>query len=292
MTWGSRGNVTARPAPAFPDHAPSTSCVRSPVASRSAVLARSSGRPVAVVTREKGKNDKLVALLEEAGIASVELPLIEHCDGEDRVRLPTVLRQEKFDYVAVTSPEAAHVFLDGWRKAGKPRLRVTVVGEGTGRELPAELGDNLQLAFTPSKANAVTLAAELPEADGGGGRVLYPSSSKASSDLQEGLAARGFTVVRLNTYSTRAASTVDPEALARAKSADVLTIGSPSAARAWLSVAGAHPPGMPVACIGSTSFEACLKLGFPKDLLFFPESPGLKAWAEVAALAVASKAHA
>ena len=151
MTWGSRGNVTARPAPAFPDHAPSTSCVRSPVASRSAVLARSSGRPVAVVTREKGKNDKLVALLEvqgapppsvhgtestphpltvttvwdrrvrsqEAGIASVELPLIEHCDGEDRVRLPTVLRQEKFDYVAVTSPEAAHVFLgESSRSAG------------------------------------------------------------------------------------------------------------------------------------------------------------------------------
>lgn len=42
---------------------------------------------------------------------------------------------------------------DGWRKAGKPRLRVTVVGEGTGRELPAELGDNLQLAFTPSKVS-------------------------------------------------------------------------------------------------------------------------------------------
>lgn len=37
---------------------------------------------------------------------------------------------------------------------------------------------------------------------GGTGRVLYPASCKASTDLQDSLAASGFRVSRLNTYDT------------------------------------------------------------------------------------------
>lgn len=37
---------------------------------------------------------------------------------------------------------------------------------------------------------------------GGTGRVLYPASCKASTELQDGLAASGFTVTRLDTYDT------------------------------------------------------------------------------------------
>ena len=38
------------------------------------------------------------------------------------------------------------------------------------------------------------LGAELPKVPGGDNTVLYPSSAKASSDLQEALGASGFTV--------------------------------------------------------------------------------------------------
>ena len=38
------------------------------------------------------------------------------------------------------------------------------------------------------------LGAELPKVPGGNNTVLYPSSAKASSDLQEALGASGFTV--------------------------------------------------------------------------------------------------
>lgn len=44
-----------------------------------------------------------------------------------------MLRTQRFDYVCITSPEAASVFMAAWRKAGRPEgLRIAVVGEGTG----------------------------------------------------------------------------------------------------------------------------------------------------------------
>lgn len=39
-----------------------------------------------------------------------------------RDRLPGLLRDESWDWVAVTSPEAAAVFLEGWEAAGRPQV--------------------------------------------------------------------------------------------------------------------------------------------------------------------------
>jgi len=263
---------------------------------------------------------------QERGIDCIEMPLIEHCEGEDLGKLAGQLREGGLDYVCVTSPEAARVFAAEWQRAGSPALRVTVVGKGTARELREHEGEGrLTIAFVPSKAsaqprrpapgapaprpaaapgvrgaceptrvrcsqaNAETLVAELPPIPGGSGRVLYPASAKAATTLQDGLAARGFQVLRLNTYSTRAVSAVDPATLEAARGADVLTVGSPSAARAWLAVAGAVPDGMRVACIGSTSFAACLKAGLPEGILFAPASPGLDGWADAVVESLGAK---
>ena len=111
----------------------------------------------------------------------------------------------EFEYVVVTSPEAAAVLLQGWREAGQPTLRyVASIGKSTSDAL--RLG-GLEVAFEPTKATARTLAAELPDllaasSSGRGCRVLYPASAKAATTLQDGLAARGFKVARLDTYST------------------------------------------------------------------------------------------
>lgn len=88
-----------------------------------AVCRASSQKPSVVVTREAGKNGKLIAALARHGIGCVELPLIEHAEGPDRAALPGVLAAGQFDWVAVTSPEAASVFLEGWEAAGKPKVR-------------------------------------------------------------------------------------------------------------------------------------------------------------------------
>ncbi|KAK9902026.1 hypothetical protein WJX75_001619 [Coccomyxa subellipsoidea] len=179
--------------------------------------------------------------LQQRGVSVLELPLVETATGPDWSGLPSALRQGDHDWVILTSPESASVFLQGWRDAGKPQVRLAVVGSGTGVVIEAAEEPDLHVVFTPSKANAEHLSAELPME--GEGRVLYPASAKAGAGLQDGLEARGFSVRRLNTYNTVQ------------DSADVA-----------------------IACIGSTSAKAAEKLGLRR--IYYPDSPGLEGFVE------------
>ncbi|KAK9804422.1 hypothetical protein WJX72_011920 [[Myrmecia] bisecta] len=232
--------------------------------------------PQVVLTREKGKNGKLRAALEQQGISCLELPLIETAVGPDRHLLPALLRDEQYDYITLTSPEAVSVFLEGWREAGQPQVCIAVVGEGTRQPLAAAgHSDLLRIEFVPSVANAVHLSAEIPKIEGGNMRVLYPSSAKAGSDLQSGLEARGFQVHRINTYNTLPVEHLDEATLQQARQAGVVAVASPSAVKAWLKHAGdKFAKDMAIACIGSTSARAAEKLGFSR--VFYPEQPGME----------------
>ena len=97
------------------------------------------------------------------------------------------------------SPEAAAVLLDGWAEAGKPSgLQVASVGSSTSTVLA---NGGLAPVFEATKATAATLAKEIPPpspsgADGSGlARIFYPASAKATTILQDGLAARGYTII-------------------------------------------------------------------------------------------------
>ncbi|KAG8654725.1 hypothetical protein MANES_05G170800v8 [Manihot esculenta] len=165
----------------------------------------SGSKPKVVVTRERGKNGKLSKALAKHGINCLELPLIQHTQGPDLDRLPTVLSNASFDWVVITSPEAGLVFLEAWKVAGTPNVKVGVVGAGTAsifNEVMQSSGRSLDIAFAPSKATGKVLASELPKSDKRRCTVLYPASAKASNEIEEGLLNRGFEVVRLNTYST------------------------------------------------------------------------------------------
>ena len=70
--------------------------------------------PKVVVTRERGKNGKLITALAKQEINCLELPLIEHARGPDLDRLPSVLSDNLFDWIVITSPEAGSVFLEAW----------------------------------------------------------------------------------------------------------------------------------------------------------------------------------
>ena len=52
----------------------------------------------------------------------LEMPLVETIPGPDRDQLPAVLQEGAFDWVVITSPEAAAVFLKGWEAAGQPEV--------------------------------------------------------------------------------------------------------------------------------------------------------------------------
>lgn len=242
-----------------------------------------------VLTREEGKNGDMRQRLEKHGVEVVEMPLIETTVGGDCSELPKALADPNgWDWVCITSPEAAKVFLQGWADAGKPDLPIATVGKGTARVLIPEYKNGALTAkmFTPSKANAETLVKELPvSGDGKPTRILYPASAKAARTLQDGLEARNgnVKVTRLNTYSTEKVTSVERDVMVSAVSADVVTFGSPSAVKAWLALSGLgdtkeqqHPL---YACIGGTSAKACDKVGLPGVL--FPEQPGVDGWEQI-----------
>jgi uroporphyrinogen-III synthase len=198
------------------------------------------------------------------------------------------------DIIAITSPQSAAVFIDSWKSANNPVVRVITVGNeyqakilyhhndiviemaymvGKGTSKPLEK-EGIYSAFTPSDFNAETLAKELPLSLGK--TILYPTSAIAENTLQNGLEARGFTVTRLNTYSTVASSWTEVQ-LAAAKSVDIVTFASPSAVKTWAERVGTN---FIAVVIGPTSARAAEKLGFVKVLC--PEgSKGVEAWADL-----------
>lgn len=103
-----------------------------------------------ILTREAGKNDPVKLKLEKNGVYCLEMPLVETASGPDRDRFPELLAEGDFDWVCITSPEAAAVFIEGWHAAGKPNVRVAVVGKGTGRVLEAANEPAIEPQFTPS----------------------------------------------------------------------------------------------------------------------------------------------
>ncbi|KAI8463502.1 MAG: tetrapyrrole biosynthesis, uroporphyrinogen III synthase [Monoraphidium minutum] len=237
---------------------------------------RCAARAQVVVTREAGKNGKLIDALAAHGISCLELPLIEHAPGVDRDKLPGLLQQGGFDWVAVTSPEAAAVLIEGWEKAGKPQVRVAVVGGGTRDAL---LAAGVEPAFTASKAYGKIMGAELPHVEGGSDVVLYPASARASGDLQSSLEASGFSVNCIRTYDTVGVKAAEPGVLEAALAADVVTFGSPSAVKAWVALVGEERARATVAvCIGATSARACEAAGIGR--VHYPDSPGIPEWVD------------
>ncbi|KAL7546501.1 hypothetical protein ACHAWF_009864 [Thalassiosira exigua] len=243
---------------------------------------------VIALTREEGKNGKLRrALLSSDRIKQLpvqlqELPCIEHADGPDTHKLSLTLASSQFDYIAITSPEAAKVMAAAWIEAGRPNLgMVAAVGKAT-QEALKKLG--IDVAFVPSKATAATLVKELPTSEkatemGRPTTVFYPASAKAADTLQNGLEARGFDVLRLNTYDTVPASW-NEEQIILAQSARVACFASPSAVTAWLAnTDNLETPRALACCIGETSAKACRENQWEDRNIFYPEKPGVEGWA-------------
>ncbi|KAJ6878847.1 hypothetical protein NC652_032398 [Populus alba x Populus x berolinensis] len=250
----------------------------------------SNSAPKVVVTRERGKNGKLIKALAKYGISCLELPLIQHTQGPDSDKLSSVLcstfsklcgslyADSAFDWIIITSPEAGSVFLEAWKVAGTPKVKVGVVGAGTAsifEEVMQSSERSLDVAFTPSKATGKVLASELPKNGNKRCTVLYPASAKASNEIEQGLYNRGFEVVRLNTYTTVPIGHVDEMVLKQAISAPVVAVASPSSVRAWANlIPESEEWNNSVACIGETTGSAAKRLGFKK--VYFPRQPGLE----------------
>lgn len=257
------------------------------------------------LTREAGNNDKLLKAIQSNfriqekidELHFIELPCIEHVEGPDASSLPVVLATKPFDYVCITSPEAATVFINAYKVAEEMHKpsdtislgRIAVVGKATEQVLTQH---GFDVAFVPSKATAKVLAEELPSLQSNEENrlttVLYPASLQAKTNLEEGLQKRGkFLVTRLNTYDTLPAKwTKDQVNLAR--QCKVACFGSPSAVNGWTKNLDEGNKIL-AACIGETSAEECRKLKWDQSHIFYPEKPGIEGWADAVAQALQVK---
>mmetsp|Transcript_21920 Transcript_21920/g.30516 ORF Transcript_21920/g.30516 Transcript_21920/m.30516 type:complete len:311 (-) Transcript_21920:1109-2041(-) len=249
---------------------------------------------VVALTREDGKNGKLREALSshprletsKTDIRIVELPCIAHADGPDLGKLSAVLKEKPWDYVAITSPEAARVLSGSWTfdDGETPMPKVAAVGKATQKTLE-DLG--IPVSFCPSKATAKTLVDELPASESNRPTtLLYPASAKAKPTLQNGLIGRGFDVTRLDTYDTVKA-TWSTEEQKMSDLVTVLCVGSPSALNGWLENSKSNKDVI-AACIGETSYKACIENNLTESNIFYPEKPGVPGWAEAVADAVES----
>lgn len=250
-----------------------------------ATTADDKNQVLVALTREDGKNDKMVKALNErdglSDIKAVEVPCIAHADGPDMGILADRLKENCWDYVIITSPEAARVAASVWSVVQDKPPPVAAVGTATESTLKAQ---GINVVFTPSKATAETLAIELPGASGT--KVMYPASCKAQDTLQKGLTDRGFDVLRLNTYDTVTADWTDQQKATAAK-CKVACFASPSSVKGWLKNTNGNTSVI-AACIGTTSADACRKLGWKEENIFYPEYPGIDGWVDAVQEAVGS----
>jgi len=262
-------------------------------------------------TRESGKNDKIREAVAAHPVCSldtqidlVDLPCIEHALGEEHGTLLQYASEGKiddFDYVIITSPEAARVFGEALRDTGGDATGTVMAAVGKATE-KALNKFGLDVGFLPSEANGATLVEELPKIGRGACRVLYPVSAKAAETINEGLGSREvdgvacFEVTRLHTYDTVPVAFDDGQMKLMAAT-DVVCFGSPSAVDAWLrnvdesqghndlpeqmkKVPG-NNGGVLAACIGTTTARAVLESGRwePMDIYYPKNDPGIESWA-------------
>ncbi|KAH8055095.1 hypothetical protein JL722_8520 [Aureococcus anophagefferens] len=113
--------------------------------------------PVVALTREQGKNDGLAAALE--GVASVEIPAVAQtrtADMEAALDAALLFVDEAWDWVVITSPEAARTF-----GSARQRRAAACIGETSARACE-DLG--FSAVFFPDKPGIPGWAASVRDA--------------------------------------------------------------------------------------------------------------------------------
>jgi uroporphyrinogen-III synthase len=222
------------------------------------------GRRV-VVTRSSAQAGSLAGLLEAVGAVPVVVPLIEQVVVSDQAAALAALHPSSFDWLVVSSPNGAEVYVAAHSAAP---ARVAAVGATTA----AALAEGCVTAtLVPGRQSAAGLLAEFP---GGPGTVLLVQAAGAEPTMADGLRALGWEVTVVAPYRTTPSRPSAAMQLA-ALSADAVLFASGSAAAAWVQVFGTSTPPVVIA-IGPRTAAAATSVGLKVSLVAADHSlPGL-----------------
>jgi uroporphyrinogen-III synthase len=216
-----------------------------------------------LVTRPAEEAGSLTRLLQERGARVFPAPTIEIDPVEDSSELDEAVRQlaaGELAWVAFSSPRAVDVLLGRLHRFGlPPRLpaRIAAVGPATAERLAAA-GVAVDLVADPHTTAALGEAFPL-----GAGKVLLPRADIAPEGLEEALARKGWTPVRVEAYRTRFPEGLPEEArrVLDADEVDAIVFTSASTVQGFARMAGV--PGRACAmCIGPVTADAARRAGF------------------------------
>jgi uroporphyrinogen-III synthase len=219
------------------------------------------GRTV-VVTRPEGEAATLTDLLRARGATVLEAPAIRILPAEDSGPLDEAaadLGEGGFAWVVFSSPRAVDAVFERMDALGYRRgmaAMIAAVGPATAAAL-VEGGAHVHLVADPYTTDA--LAEQFPS---GRGRVLLPRADIAPAGLEDRLAAKGWTPVRVVAYRTGLSATL-PDDVERALadgSVDAIAFTSASTVRGLASLTGHREP--VAVCIGPVTARAAREEGF------------------------------
>jgi uroporphyrinogen-III synthase len=206
------------------------------------------GRTV-VVTRPAERSERLVNLLDQRGAQTILAPAVIVRPVRSAA-LTVALRELAaggFAWVLLTSPSTVATLADRLSSSREVRAKVAAIGDGTAEAFRrwARRGPDLR----PRTFTTAGLARAFPR---GQGRVLCPRADIAPEGLEDALATKGWTPLRVDAYRTVLPTTLPKDARAAfaAGEVDAVTFTSASTVRGFVGAVGAVRGTPKVVCIG------------------------------------------
>jgi uroporphyrinogen-III synthase len=213
-----------------------------------------------LVTRPAEPREEFARELRRRGANAIAAPAIEIVPARSAALARAVerLADGRFDWITMTSPRTVDA-LAGRIRPRDVRARVAAVGEGTSdafRRWTRREPDLVPRTFTTA-----ALARAFPR---GAGRVLCPRADVAPAGLEEALAAKGWSVTRVDAYRTRVPRSLPAVARAalREGRVDAVTFTSASAVRGFVRLLGVTTGTPKVVVIGPVTAREARAHGF------------------------------
>jgi uroporphyrinogen III methyltransferase / synthase len=229
-----------------------------------------------LVTRAREQASALSDLLRDRGAEPVEFPVIRIEAVADNAALDAaVARIGEYQWVAFTSANGVRSVAERLAAAGRDArafgtCRIAAIGPATADAL-REIG--LRADFVPSEYVAEAVAAEWPDREMAGKRVLLPRAEEAREALPERLREMGAKLDVVAAYRTvrDAGSAVEVVAALESGAIHAVTFTSSSTVRNFVESVGAGSAaallrGVCVASIGPITSATARELGIEPDI--------------------------
>lgn len=194
------------------------------------------GRTV-LVTRPADQSVELVRRLRRLGAAAIVAPAIEIAPARSAALTRALhdLSEGRFAWIVLTSRATVEMLASRLDAPSDVRAKVAAIGDGTGNAFRAWARRTPDLM--PGTFTTAGLVRSFPRGDG---RVLCARADIAPTGLEDALAAKGWTPVRVDAYRTRMARSLPAEARAALRDGrvDAVTFTSASTVRGFVGAMG------------------------------------------------------